>query len=168
MRKFACGICLVFAGALFAGCAPQDSLFPLFFQHRQCVRESAPNGSCKVEQSILSPATVLSATTDKLRKFALQYAEDKEAFSETFAFQRKKRIPVGTASLDKINAQTILRLWKSACRRLEISVVRDRWWAENRYCRSTPARLLCLAADGESFREEQAATKQALCRAKCA
>jgi hypothetical protein len=33
---------------------------------------------------------VLSATTEELRKFAMQHAEDKEAFSETFAFQRKK------------------------------------------------------------------------------
>jgi len=33
---------------------------------------------------------LLSATTADLRKFALQHAEDKEAFSETFAFRRKK------------------------------------------------------------------------------
>jgi len=33
---------------------------------------------------------VLSATTEDLPRFAMQHAEDKEAFSETFAFQRKK------------------------------------------------------------------------------
>jgi hypothetical protein len=32
---------------------------------------------------------VLSATTEDLRKFVLQHAEDKEAFSDSFAFQRK-------------------------------------------------------------------------------
>jgi hypothetical protein len=32
---------------------------------------------------------VLSAATEDLRKFALQHAEDKEAFSDTFAFQRQ-------------------------------------------------------------------------------
>jgi hypothetical protein len=48
------------------------------------------NGCCKVEPSIFKPCDSASATTGELRKFALQYAEDKEAFSETFAFQRKK------------------------------------------------------------------------------
>jgi len=33
---------------------------------------------------------ILAASTEELRKFALEHADDKGAFSENFAFQRKK------------------------------------------------------------------------------
>jgi hypothetical protein len=33
---------------------------------------------------------ILAASTEELQKFALEHADDKDAFSEHFAFQRKK------------------------------------------------------------------------------
>jgi hypothetical protein len=33
---------------------------------------------------------ILAASTEELQKFALEHADDKDAFSENFAFQRKK------------------------------------------------------------------------------
>jgi hypothetical protein len=203
MREIACGICLVLVCALFAGCAPQDSLFPLFssndnafenqllgewtvqggtghikpgdkagtaifekssdgvsyaltvpdfgedargqkvisaarmvrlgpylfmdlgspdldstanatipypsieghvfgrvylekdtmhidFLSDKWISDQAKAGKLTLANVTVGNLTVLSATTEELRKFALQYAEDKEVFSETFAFQRKK------------------------------------------------------------------------------
>jgi len=56
------------------------------------VSDRAKAGKLGLPCVLIGNRIVLSATTEDLRKFAMQHAEDKEAFSETFAFQRKKGI----------------------------------------------------------------------------
>jgi len=54
------------------------------------VADQAEAGKLSLAYITIGNRKVLSATTEELRKFALQHAEDKEACSETFAFRRKK------------------------------------------------------------------------------
>lgn len=54
------------------------------------VSDQAKAGKLTLASIETPEGSVLAAKTDELRKFALEYAEDKEAFSESFAFQRKK------------------------------------------------------------------------------
>ncbi len=54
------------------------------------VSDQAKTRKLTLPSVTIGERTVLTATTEELRKFALEHAEDKDAFSEAFAFQRKK------------------------------------------------------------------------------
>jgi hypothetical protein len=54
------------------------------------VSDQAKAGKLGLPCVMIGNRTVLSATAEDLRKFAIQHAEDQQAFSKTFAFQRKK------------------------------------------------------------------------------
>jgi hypothetical protein len=54
------------------------------------VADQAKAGKLALPSIASGNQLVLSATTEDLRKFVLAHAEDKEAFSEAFAFKRKK------------------------------------------------------------------------------
>jgi hypothetical protein len=47
-------------------------------------------GKLMLPSVAIGERTVFTATTEQLREFALEHAEDQDAFSEAFAFQRKK------------------------------------------------------------------------------
>jgi hypothetical protein len=78
----------------------EDSLFPLFPSSENVVEDQllglwivsdqAKAGKLALSSVTIGDHTVLMATTKELRKFALQHAEDRKAFAEPFAFQRKK------------------------------------------------------------------------------
>lgn len=54
------------------------------------VSDQAKAGKLAVAAVRTPNSVILSASTEELRKFALDHADDKDAFSESFAFQRKK------------------------------------------------------------------------------
>jgi len=54
------------------------------------VSDQAKAGKLTLASIETPEGRVLAAKTDELRKFALEHAEDNEAFAESFAFQRKK------------------------------------------------------------------------------
>ena len=60
------------------------------FLNDKWVSDQAKAGKLTLASVTTSNGIALSANTEDLRKFALEHAEDQDAFSEVFAFQRKK------------------------------------------------------------------------------
>ncbi len=60
------------------------------FLKAKWVSDQAKAGKLTLASVTTSNGIALSANTQDLRKFVLEHAEDQDAFSETFAFQRKK------------------------------------------------------------------------------
>jgi len=54
------------------------------------VKEQGRAGKLELASVRTGNGPVISASTEELRKFALEHAEDKEAFSEPYALSRKK------------------------------------------------------------------------------
>ena len=60
------------------------------FLNDKWVSDQTKAGKLTLASVTTSDGIALSANTEDLRKFALEHAEDQDAFSEVFAFQRKK------------------------------------------------------------------------------
>jgi hypothetical protein len=60
------------------------------FLNDDWVKEQAKAGKLKLATVQTPNGLVISATTEELRKFALEHAEDTEAFSEPYSLSRKK------------------------------------------------------------------------------
>jgi len=67
----------------------KDKMHINFLNHKR-VSGQAKAGKLTLASVTTSNGIALSANTEDLRKFALEHAEDQDAFSEVFAFQCKK------------------------------------------------------------------------------
>ena len=60
------------------------------FLSDEWIKDHAKEGNLTLPNIAGPDGILLTAKTEELRKFAIEHAEDTEAFSEQFVFERKK------------------------------------------------------------------------------